>query len=828
MIQESAANYRITPARRHGQFTPAESALAASDAEAWDASSVVYTVEETNGAYSVDYTGQPVDMAVKSLSDVYGNAVAASDYRVLYFTDGNGDGEFKGTDDKAVGTNGEIAPVNPGRYFIVIVPSTWTGKITSDTTAKRFEDENVATIAQLFTVSQPTLSGVVAYEKKADSTDVSDTTFTYNGTDQASKIGFAVDGKALDPKYYTVVWSGSVTDAGSYTAHLVGQDIYAGQVVDVPVTVEKLDLSTVAVADLPAATAASAFAADTDSDNAFDNIYVGGEHFPVAANQINWSSVSSIGADSSVETGADAALSNGCRVGRYTYAVQLANTADPDNFTGVGTNVSFNVVTGVVDASSYMYDRDPLSDLTSIDLSEDDPFDPSDVYVSGYEASQYTVSVTKDGAAATDFTQPGKYTVTVRMNVPANYSFGGFATQTFTVLSGTVAADSVFVAVDGKNIPDNNATSDVATYNGKAHALATVVKAGKTTLVAGEDYTVTVKNADGDEVESIVDAGTYDITIETSAAYGASKFEFQAKIGKLALTSIKEASAYGIVYTGEPVTPSFIGLDKDGNEFALTSDDISASYFTVNYNDKGEMSKGEDVAYDKIIEADDYGANITVKATSKNFAAGAYNGVAFSVVKSIAFADVAADAWYADAVALASQTTPVKYGYMNGIPGTNLFMPEGTITRAQVAQVVYNMAGGESKTGYYPTAFSDVDPEAWYALPVLWASEAGVVTGIGDTGTFQPDTAVTREQAATMLYRYVKAQGKDVSGQADLSGYADAASVSGWAAEAMAWAVDAEVFGVGTDVLRPQDTLTRAEMAAIAVRVQPDGAIEAL
>ena len=77
-----------------------------------------------------------------------------------------------------------------------------------------------------------------------------------------------------------------------------------------------------------------------------------------------------------------------------------------------------------------------------------------------------------------------------------------------------------------------------------------------------------------------------------------------------------------------------------------------------------------------------------------------------------------------------------------------------------------------------------------------------------------------------MLWRYMKAQGKDVSGSADLAAYADGSSVSGWAAEAMAWAVDAEVFGVGTDVLRPQDDMSRAEMAATAVRVQPDGMIE--
>ena len=136
------------------------------------------------------------------------------------------------------------------------------------------------------------------------------------------------------------------------------------------------------------------------------------------------------------------------------------------------------------------------------------------------------------------------------------------------------------------------------------------------------------------------------------------------------------------------------------------------------------------------------------------------------------------------------------------------------------------MAGQSVRDGIaFPTPFSDVPELAWFAQPVAWATEAGVVTGMGDTGTFAPYENATREQVATMFDRYAAAQGMDVTGSAVLSGYADGAQVSAWAAEAVAWAVEAGVFGQGTDELRPSDPISRAEVAAMAVRMQPEALV---
>ena len=146
------------------------------------------------------------------------------------------------------------------------------------------------------------------------------------------------------------------------------------------------------------------------------------------------------------------------------------------------------------------------------------------------------------------------------------------------------------------------------------------------------------------------------------------------------------------------------------------------------------------------------------------------------------------------------------------------------MTRAQFAQVVYNMAGEPewhvNQNGTYPTQFDDVVADAWYAKAVSWASEAGIVNGTSET-TFDPEGKITREQIATMLYRYAgNGAQADVSALAD---FVDGDQVSDWAANAVAWAVEEGYMeGKGANDLQPQATATRAEIAALAVRVQPE------
>lgn len=170
------------------------------------------------------------------------------------------------------------------------------------------------------------------------------------------------------------------------------------------------------------------------------------------------------------------------------------------------------------------------------------------------------------------------------------------------------------------------------------------------------------------------------------------------------------------------------------------------------------------------------------------------------------FADVPASAWYYDAV---------EYVYENGLMSgvsSGWFAPNDTLTRAMLVQTLYAMEGRPAAAS---AGFADVASGDWYASAVNWAAANGVVSGVSETG-FGPNNALTREQLALILYRFAQYKGYDVTGTSDLAAYADGSSVSGWAAEAMGWAVDAGLIsGVGGNQIAPTGTASRAQVAQI-------------
>lgn len=171
------------------------------------------------------------------------------------------------------------------------------------------------------------------------------------------------------------------------------------------------------------------------------------------------------------------------------------------------------------------------------------------------------------------------------------------------------------------------------------------------------------------------------------------------------------------------------------------------------------------------------------------------------------FVDVQAEDWFCADVRRAYEA-----GLMKGTDDTH-FSPHANTTRATVATVLFRLDG--EKQGNAQGGFADVVPGAWYADAVAWASGKGVVKGY-DANTFAPDDNVTREQLAVMLHRYADPTRKSVK---DLSGFADAGSVSPWAAEAMTWAVEKGIItGKGGGVLDPQGFAGRAEVCAMLVR----------
>lgn len=174
--------------------------------------------------------------------------------------------------------------------------------------------------------------------------------------------------------------------------------------------------------------------------------------------------------------------------------------------------------------------------------------------------------------------------------------------------------------------------------------------------------------------------------------------------------------------------------------------------------------------------------------------------------EEIRFDDVDASAWYADGVYYVA-----GQGIMNG-SGNGAFSPDTVMSRAMLVQVLYNLEGQPETDA---SAFTDVAADAWYADAVAWAADAGIVTGVSNT-TFAPDVTMTREQIATILYRYAAYKGYDVTASNDLSGYADAGEIGSYAVEAMGWANGAGLItGSTATTLNPLGSATRAEVATI-------------
>ena len=151
-------------------------------------------------------------------------------------------------------------------------------------------------------------------------------------------------------------------------------------------------------------------------------------------------------------------------------------------------------------------------------------------------------------------------------------------------------------------------------------------------------------------------------------------------------------------------------------------------------------------------------------------------------------------------------------GWMVGESAT-IFAPDQDLTRAMLAVILYAMAGEPEVTAANP--FSDVPAGEWYTDAVIWAAANGIVVGCGD-GTFRPEMAVTRAQAAVMLCGYAALAGRDVTARADLSAFGDAADIPAWAQAELQWA-NAEKLILGRDgkLLAPNAAATRAEMASI-------------
>ena len=179
-----------------------------------------------------------------------------------------------------------------------------------------------------------------------------------------------------------------------------------------------------------------------------------------------------------------------------------------------------------------------------------------------------------------------------------------------------------------------------------------------------------------------------------------------------------------------------------------------------------------------------------------------FGGTVQAAGSSGAFADVAPGIWYAGAVSYVYDN-----GLMSGISGS-MFAPELSMSRAMLATVLYRMAGSPAVSG--KDNFTDTDNDAWYSDAIVWAQKNGYITGYSSQ-TFGTNDPVTREQMATILWRYTGSPAASAS-----SGYADADQISAWAKDAVDWAKEDEVLsGKPGNRFDPTGQATRAEAAVM-------------
>ncbi len=173
------------------------------------------------------------------------------------------------------------------------------------------------------------------------------------------------------------------------------------------------------------------------------------------------------------------------------------------------------------------------------------------------------------------------------------------------------------------------------------------------------------------------------------------------------------------------------------------------------------------------------------------------------------FQDLDCTRWYHEGVDFV-----LRQGFMVGM-GDDRFLPNGELTRGQLMTILYRMAG-EPETAE-TTPFADVKMDRYYGQAIAWAAENGIAKGITDT-RFAPNTAVTREQLVTFLFRYAQFSGEDVKGNCDLTEFGDYKRVGEFAQEAMAWVVDNGILTGMDGLLNPKGNATRAQIATMLLR----------
>lgn len=361
--------------------------------------------------------------------------------------------------------------------------------------------------------------------------------------------------------------------------------------------------------------------------------------------------------------------------------------------------------------------------------------------------------------------------------------------------------DSTLLA-DNLNTQLTDADNDVAPYSYYSSVQAAVNAAdeGDTVTVladSNEDVTVSkpikIETADFVEYTGTVSAGNgYDVVIGEDGTITVYKEpEYTGKYSYEIFTTVGDNGAIDVdryATEGDEVT---ITVSPD-EAYMLDDMTVTSAGKDVEVTDNG------DGTYTFTMPSGDVKIEVTF-AEDPNW----------EEEPAMPFVDVDENDWFYDVV---------LYAYENGLmTGTSAdtFAPNTATTRGMIVSMLARLEGVTSAES---AGFTDVADNDWYATAVNWAASEGIVNGFEDD-TFRPNAPITREQMAAILYNYADYKGYDVSARADLSDYADAASISSWAEDVLAWAnAEGLINGMTATTIDPQGATTRAQTAAMFER----------
>ena len=405
-----------------------------------------------------------------------------------------------------------------------------------------------------------------------------------------------------------------------------------------------------------------------------------------------------------------------------------------------------------------------------------------------------------------------KINVTIENVAVKNCStYGLTATNADVTVNGLTTENNIW---GGINIDGNKGAADLVVNNANITEQNSIkfeqggdsAGAVSATINAGDfEYITTGENVTPDMV---VNGGTFATGDYPGAVdiadYVADGLEFNPVTGQV----YKEPE-----YTGKYSYEIFTKVGENGtisvDRYATEGDDVT---ITVSPDEAYLLDELAVTAGGKEVEVKDNGDGtytFTMPSGDVKIVVTFVEDPDWEEEPAMPFTDVNENDWFYDVVLYAYDN-----GLMTGVSATE-FAPNQTTTRGMIVSMLARLEG---VTSAEDAGFADVAANDWYATAVNWAASVGVVNGYEDD-TFRPNDAITREQMAAILYNYADYKGYDVSARADLSDYADAASISSWAEDVLAWAnAEGLINGMTTTTIDPQGATTRAQTAAMFER----------